>query len=353
MLVFLILALLPVFFGIRVAKPGQFFPDYLAKTQTAAMGGVFVLLVFLSHASTYVTLQGPLDAAYSAFQGYLRQLVVAPFLFYSGYGMLESIKQKGMDYVRHIPTRRFAKVLLHMEIAVLLFLLTDLAIGRRPGPKKVMLAFTFWESIGNSNWYIFVILSLYLLVFFSFMICRGRLFAGTALTTVLAAGYVYLLVRAGKDMWCTTLALYPLGMWVSLLRPQLEKLVTKHDLCWLVCIGALAVPYHLCRLRSGTHLAWYTLWSALFMALLVLLTMKIKTGNRVLQWLGAHVFSIYILQRIPMMVLRRLGLADHRYLFILLSFLATLALAVLFDAALAKLDARIWRPRSEGKVEPR
>jgi len=184
------------------------------------------------------------------------------------------------------------------------------------------------------------------------MICRGRLYTGTALTTVLAAGYVFVLVRAGKDMWCTTLALYPLGMWVSLLRPQIEKIVMKHDLCWLLCLGVLAVPYHFCFLRSGTHLVWYTLWSALFMALLVLLTMKIKIGNRVLQWFGSHVFSIYILQRIPMMVLRKLGLTDQRYLFIILSFLITLALAVLFDAALQKLDARIWKPRTQGKVEP-
>ena len=89
-------------------------------------------------------------------------------MFYSGYGMLESIKSKGMDYVKSIPGKRFAKVLLHMEIAVLLFLLTDFAIGKSYGLKTTLLSFTFWTSIGNSNWYIFIILCLYLIVFSAF-----------------------------------------------------------------------------------------------------------------------------------------------------------------------------------------
>ena len=93
MLVYLIVLMLLVVSGMQVAKKDQFFTGYLSKEQTTAINGIFVLIVFLSHASTYVELGGPLDAAYSTLKGYLRQLIVASFLFYSGYGMLESIKK--------------------------------------------------------------------------------------------------------------------------------------------------------------------------------------------------------------------------------------------------------------------
>ena len=352
MLVYLIVLMMLLIPGMQAAKKDQFFSDCLSKEQTTAINGVFVLLVFLSHASTYVELSGPLDAAYLTMKGYLRQMIVATFLFYSGYGMLESIKSKGMDYVKSIPGKRFAKVLLHMEIAVLLFLLTDFAIGKSYGLKTTLLSFTFWTSIGNSNWYIFIILCLYLIVFFSFLVCRGNLYAGTFLTAALSLVFAYMMMRAGKDTWWyNTVVLYPLGMFWSLFRPQIEKIVTKNDIHWFLCVGVLLASYYLCYLRRDTRIRWYYLWGVLFMALLVLLTMKLKIGNDILHWFGSHVFSIYILQRIPMMVFQALGMANHRYQFITLSFLATLILAVLFDALLDKLDRLIWGPRPQRKVE--
>ena len=340
MLVYLIVLMLLVVSGMQTAKKDQFFSGYLSKEQTTAINGIFVLIVFLSHASTYVELGGPLDDAYSTLKGYLRQLIVASFLFYSGYGMLESIKKKGM-------------ALLHMEIAVALFLLTDLAIGKHFGLKTTLLSFTFWESIGNSNWYIFAILCLYLIVFVSFLVCRGNVYIGTALTATLSVVYTLVMLIAGKDTWWyNTVLLYPLGMVWSLFKPQIERFVMKNDVRWFLCAGVLLIPYYLCFRLRDTHLVWYDLWGMLFMVLLVLLTMKIRIGNDILNWFGSHVFSIYILQRIPMMVFTKLGMADHRYSFITLSFLATLVLAVLFDTALSKLDALIWKPRTKGKVDP-
>lgn len=358
MLVYLLVLLAVCCIGLQTAKKDAFFEGYLSKQQTTAINGIFVLIVFLSHASTYIETSGPLDAAYLTFKGYLRQMIVASFLFYSGYGMLESIKKKGMAYVKSIPGKRFSKVLLHMEIAVGLFLLTDLAIGKHFDWKTTLLSFTFWTSIGNSNWYIFAILWLYLIVFVSFLVSRANLWAGTALTTLLSLGYVFVMIRAGKDTWWyNTAILYALGMWYSLLKPQIEKLVMKNDVTWFAAVGVLLVPYVISYVRRDTHLIWYDLWGALFLLLLVLLTMKVQINNGILTWFGSHVFSVYILQRIPMMVFTKLGLADHRYSFITLSFCATLVLAVLFDAALEKLDKAIWGrqkqplPAPEGKAE--
>ncbi len=108
MVIFLATLIGAVLLDSKTAKPGEFFPDYMAKETTGAVNGLFTLLVFLSHASSYLSLDGPVDAPYLSFRNYLGQLIVVPFLFYSGYGILESIKSKGMPYVKAIPFRAFS-----------------------------------------------------------------------------------------------------------------------------------------------------------------------------------------------------------------------------------------------------
>lgn len=81
--------------------------------------------------------------------------------------------------------------------------------------------------------------------------------------------------------------------------------------------------------------------------IIVELSMKIKIGNNILHWFGTHVFSVYILQRLPMMVLRHLGFAGHRYAFIIISFAVTVVLAVWFDFAMKKLDGILFSDKNK------
>lgn len=57
------------------------FKRALNKEQTTCINGIFVLFVFLSHFGQYETM--PWNNLLLA----IGQLMVAPFLFYSGYGM--------------------------------------------------------------------------------------------------------------------------------------------------------------------------------------------------------------------------------------------------------------------------
>ena len=48
------------------------------------------------------------------------------FLFYSGYGVMESIRKKGEAYVVAMPRHRVAGTLINFDVAVLIFLVVDL-----------------------------------------------------------------------------------------------------------------------------------------------------------------------------------------------------------------------------------
>lgn len=345
MSIFLLITLLIAFSGMKTAKVGEFHKDYISINQTTAINGLFTLLVFWSHVCTYINLEGSFDKPYTTFKSYLLQMVVVPFLFYSGYGIMESIKKKGTAYVRDIPKNRFLKVLLHLDIAVVLFLIVNLVFGKTFPIKRILLSLIGYSAVGNSNWYIFAVLGLYVIVFVAFMIARKNRILGVLLATVLSVGFVYGQILLKRDSWCyDTIILFPVGMIFSLVKNPVEKLLMKHDCIYFTAFGLAFLAYTLFYFKRDEGIEFYSMWGILFMVLVVLATMKVKIGNGILDFFGSHVFSIYILQRIPMIILSKLGLAEgHKYIFVVLCFVCTVVMAVLFDFFTDKLDKVLFK----------
>ena len=83
------------------------------------------------------------------------------------------------------------------------------------------------------------------------------------------------------------------------------------------------------------------------MFIILLVSMKLEVGNPVLSLFGKHVFSVYILQRIPMTIFKRLGLVNNNLNYFILCFAATLLMAIVFDALMKKLDAKVFTPKAK------
>lgn len=94
-----------------------------------------------------------IDKAASMFVSYFKQLVVVPFLFYSGYGVMNSIKNKGTAYVNSIPRNRVLNTMVNFGVAVSIFICMNLILGIPMELKQAILSYLSWESVGNSNWY--------------------------------------------------------------------------------------------------------------------------------------------------------------------------------------------------------
>ncbi len=353
MLIFAIIILMIVFLDMKTAPKNEFYPDYISKQQTSAINGIFTLLIFISHISGYFELNGALDAPYAVMKSYLRQMVVVSFLFYSGYGIMESIKRKGMEYVKTIPTKRFFKVLYHMQLAVVLFILMNIILKKPMKPLNVVLAFTGWTSLGNSNWYIFAVLALYLIVFVSFMVSRGNKYAGVILTAVLTCVLAVVLKITDRDTWWyNTIVLFPTGMIFSLIKEKFDSIVTKSDGAWFASLAGIFALYAVFQPLRDKHLSFYYLWGIMFMMLIVMLTMKLKIGNGILNYIGSHVFSIYMLQRIPMIILDKIGMSQsHKYAYVVYCFIITLILSYAFDFVTAKLDEKIFKKPKRGEIK--
>ena len=142
---------------------------YIDKYQSNVIKGFFIGLVFLSHFKQYVSLSNPLDIPYIHLQGYLGQFIVALFLFYSGYGLMYSIKSKGMSYIIKLPIKRIGKTLLHFDLAVTIYLLIYISRHGVPSFYKIIMGYIGWNGFGNSNWYIFIVIILWLITYLVFI----------------------------------------------------------------------------------------------------------------------------------------------------------------------------------------
>lgn len=350
MTIFLLAVAALCLFGLRLPRPvlTGLQEQYMDMDRTTAIKGVFILLVFLTHAVGYIpAFPGPelLHEPYFYVQRHMGQGVVVLFLFYSGYGVMESVRKKGAAYVRAMPRNRVLRTLLHFDLAVLLFVALDAALGTLDGYTlpQILLSFIGWEAVGNSNWYIFAVLSLYLLTWLAFRLFGDRARYIPALAAVTALTCVYMLaVSPQKDAWWyDTVLVYPLGMWFSFGRAQIERLFRKHPSLWYAAAAVLAAVFVFAHRRRDASFPLYLLQLQLMAPLVVLVTMKLNVCNRVLIFFGKHLFEIYILMRIPMLLLQRAGLTNV-YAFTLLSFAATVAIAVGFKKLTGALDKRLF-----------
>jgi adenosine/AMP kinase len=79
--------------------------------------------------------------------------------------------------------------------------------------------------------------------------------------------------------------------------------------------------------------------SLAFVFALAIVSMRIQIGNGVLCWCGEHLFAIYILQRIPMNVLKGVKyISETPPVYFAICLAVTAVLAFLFDRAMGKLD---------------
>lgn len=163
--------------SIRFLKTGEHWnAEYISKDTTNVVKGICIWMVFIRHISSYmydIPQLNVWDKFLFDADAYVRQLLVVPFLFYSGYGVTLAMIKKGDTYANKIPTRRVLPTLLNYDIAVFFFLIMNIALGLELELWKTLLAFTGWEFIRNSNWYIFCILICYLISWASYKFAGG------------------------------------------------------------------------------------------------------------------------------------------------------------------------------------
>ena len=321
------------------------FADYMSPSKTGAIKGIFVIIVLFSHVRQYISVE-PTGANKLFFDVliFFGQLMVVMFLFYSGYGIAVSVDKKE-GYIKTLPKRRILKVWLDFAIAILIFYFVSFAIGIKYDVQRLLWSLLGLKTVGNSNWFIFVIIVLYVLTYVAFTVTGGkkRLLAGVVVMTVLSVAATAVLWHFfGKSYWWyDTVMCYPLGMWYYLAKPYLDKKLLNSFGKWLsavvVCLATFVGLRMLLGVTGGFRII-FILMAMVFAIGVTLISMRISINNGVLRWFGSRVFGIYILQRIPMMILQHFGCNDKPIVFTAVCFAITIVFAEIFERSTGKFD---------------
>lgn len=313
--------------------------EYASKETTLIIKGIFVILVFFRHFSEYITGHNLSVQSFLIITKIIGQLMVGGFLYYSGYGMMESYKMKGIAYINRIPRHNILKLFLNFGCAVVIFLVFDLIIGRYYPLKTILLSFTAWTNIGNSNWYIFACFAAYFEFFITIKLFHNNMCKAFLAMVIGAVAYTFFVLYFKEEYWCSTYFCFFLGVFYSWKKDIFEKFIkVNKNYFHILCVTFICL--FLTTVLRYQALLIYIFSSVYFCLFITLLTMKVSlySQNKVLKWLGIHTFSIYILQRIPMIMFSVCIPIESEILFFFLTFLMTCLLSIWFDKIINKLD---------------
>lgn len=347
MLIFFILLIALMLYKCK-ARATTFDTQYLSVENTTAGRGIFALLVMFSHVKGYISFGDFfLDSSYVSITNFLGQTIVTLFLFYSGYGIMEGVKKKPAYFDGFLETR-FVKTLLHFDIAILFYwFMCEVLLGEHVTFSRLIQSFIGISSIKNSNWYVFCTLILYLFVFFMFKLFGKRPLIAIGGVVLLCIGYIFVAKNELPFYWFDTIFCLPLGLLYSHFKKQIDNLMQGNNLIYLGITAATVTLFVLISLfHSSSFLPVAIVRNLLFVLSWVFISMKITFNNKILNWLGVHSFSIYIIQRIPMNLLAHLVHIEwNRYAFTAIAFALSIAFAYLFSLLLKVFDKAFFQKK--------
>lgn len=266
-------------------------------------------------------------------------ILVVPFFFFSGYGVWESMTCKGEKYLKKFPVQRILTTLLNFDVAVIIFLALSIVMGKRFSLVWILSAFIGWESLGNSNWYIFVILLCYGVAYYSFKAKSVMLLAFIITCIALFLSLVK------ESWWYSNVLAFPAGSVYSQYKDGIYRWIDRHFvLIILACLGMLGGLYLLPHM-IGSLFVQGNVHAIVFCCLLVAFLAKFEFHNSFFSWCGRKLFPIYIYQRLAMIcVAEILGgefVATHQGVFVAICFLLTACIAYFYPYWQIKFDCRV------------
>ena len=347
MILYICILLALYFIPFRYAKDG-IHSEYISKQSSDCVKGFFILCIISMHFMGWNYVPGPvLDDAFQFFNSHLHQFCVSMFLFYSGFGLMESYEKKGFSYVENLPRARILKVFLLYLAAEVIFLLFNRCAGIVYDRKTVLYSLAVWRSIGIDNWYFFDILMLYTISWGVFRMYRGERLKIASAITVLSIICALLLRHLGKEYWWyDTILCYSFGVWFSLLRGKIEQFFSdnRHYFVTLsVLVGTALLYNHFFRWKGSIP---YNLSAVFFVATIVMVSMKIPSDNPVLAYAGRHITGIFLMHRLPMILFTRYLVIPNLYLRFAAVLFSSILLGRVFEKITSPLDKVLQPHRS-------
>lgn len=280
--------------------------DYLSHSRTNFINGFFVVFVFIRHFSQYDIVPDSVERmAFHIMPA--GQLLVTPFLFFSGYGLMCSMRRSRQSYTGKLMMTRFPKLWLHFALCIAVYwAVNTFLVGEQFTLCHSCLALLTWTSFGNSTWYIGIMLLAYLVLAICSFAMGKRGNIAVLVTSTLLLTICLLLINVYKaSYWVNTALCIPAGMAYAVYRPSIDAFLRR------IPIPSLLLGAVIMWLGCKTHRSWMgfdilgNIGAVLYAAGLCIVQGCIswKRPLPLMVWAGGPaLFYLYILQRLPMLI---------------------------------------------------
>lgn len=266
----------------------------LNKTQTSSINGVAIVLIIIRHFFQYIS-PGKYDGIMCRIDNHLGQLIVVSFLFFSGYAFVKQY-QKSDKYLEKMP-RKIISLYLIFVITVMSFAVIGFVLGEKYRVVEYLLALIGMYSVGNSTWYVVAILMLW---GGSYMSYRQRIVSPFIIMFLWVGIYTAVMYLFKSDVFYNTVIAYLCGMIYCSYEMKLQPIINKY---YAIIFGGATLAILMGSFYKP-NIVIYELWVVAFCIFLLLISMKVQFNNKALDLLNKYSLELYLIQRIPMIVLK-------------------------------------------------
>lgn len=332
---FVLLCVFPIalffvlFFKCKVLKKNEFDDECWNIDDSKALQVFAALGVLVHHLTGAATKYGEIYKGPVTVMSYMGILFTSIFFFFSGFGLIRSYEIKE-NYLDGFVRKKLMAVFVPFVVANLIYVIIGLAEGR------IVDAFSFFTSvfgitlINTNAWFIVEILILYIAFYFSYKYIkddRNKLLAVSLVAALMTlTGFLlkhdYTNINGHwfrGEWWFNTTMIFVFGLIIGKNRDRVVEIFRKHYSKLMIVVIVLLTITGAVEAYARVHLSYYaetytyygypeklgtyvaqTLLCIVFIVFVLLLSMKVKFGNKILKFLAPYTLEIYLIQDICM-----------------------------------------------------
>ncbi len=351
MAVYLILFAFILLLGLKIAPNGEYHEDFVSLKISKGIQGFCAILIIAHHFAQGIIQKNQDAGAMSIFNnaGYL---LVAVFFFFSGYGLYKSFKNKP-GYMNGFLKKRLPVVLVPLYVINTIFTVIVFLTGNKYygdmnplsfGINTLLFKITTLLGITlmNSNaWFMVTITLFYIAFYFIFRNAKdeSKAIRNMGIFTVLYAVFsicLYSLIMVNKlnmcfwftmEWWYNSSFIIFIGLIFAKNEEKIINYAQKHYAVLLIVslLGTAGMYFASVFVTSNPAITAYnplpigracaflcyvvqTISETAFIALILLITMKVQFNNVILNFLGKIALEIYLIHRLYLGIFRSEGL---------------------------------------------
>lgn len=314
--------------------------ETISIEETKIINGFFVISIFIGHASQYVALKNYIITdLYLFMDKQVGQLCVATFLLFSGYGIMASIISK-RNYIKLMPRNRMLPTYITFAVSLVIYLMVNIIFSIKYNIKTYILSLFAIESIGNSNWYIFTIMCMYITTFLLAKKMTKERMAFMQLIVSIIFIVVLKFCFNFPSRFYSTVICYPIGLIYCVYKADVDSFLRRHKIgsifLSIIFIGIVIVS----GIRANEF--GYNIYALLFSVVIIWALNFFTFKSSVLLFFGKHCFSIYLLQRVSMIVLDSVFCDSlNDLVFIVISLALTITISIPFEKLTSHITNKI------------